>query len=155
MSVTSSQVTTLQTTAQQVTNISSLTDQDIDQLYERLKHHIDIVDDSSPGINTEDMERMVNESNNTILQVREEMRASVEELKAEVASICAQVKKQNAVVVGVQKMLETTSQDLKDSVNRQVADLSTQIQRLRSLVMALLPPSALQAETKSGGLAPT
>jgi hypothetical protein len=155
MSVTSSQVTTSQTTAQQVTNISSLTDQDIDQLYERLKHHIDIVDDSSPGINTEDMERMVNESNNTILQVREEMRASVEELKAEVASISAQVKKQNAVVVGVQKMVETTSQDLKDSVNRQVADLSTQIQGLRSLVMALLPPSALQAETKSGGLAPT
>jgi hydroxylamine reductase (hybrid-cluster protein) len=98
---------------------------------------------------------MVNESNNTILQVREEMRASVEELKAEVASISAQVKKQNAVVVGVQKMVETTSQDLKDSVNRQVADLSTQIQGLRSLVMALLPPSALQAETKSGGLAPT
>ncbi len=152
MSVTSSQVTTSQTTAQQVTNISSLTDQDIDQLYERLKHHIDIVDDSSPGINTEDMERMVNESNNTILQVREEMRASVEELKAEVASISAQVKKQNAVVVGVQKMVETTSKDLKESVNKQVADLSTQIQGLRSLVMALLPPSVRvqkRAETHS------
>lgn len=121
-SVDSSQDTTSQTTTQQVMNISSLTDQDLDQLYERLKHHINIVDDTSPGITTEEMERMVTESNNTILQVREEMRTSVADLKADVANIGAQVKKQNAVVVGVQKMLETTSQDLKDSVNKQVSN---------------------------------
>jgi len=151
MTGTPSLVTTTQNLTQQVTNVSSLTDNDIDQLYDRLKHHIGIADDSSPGITTEDMERMVNESNNNLQQVCEEMRTSVEDLKVEVASISAQVKKQNAVVVGVQKPLETTSKDLKDSVNKQVADLSSQVRDIRSLVMALLPPLALQAETQPGG----
>jgi uncharacterized phage infection (PIP) family protein YhgE len=99
------------------------------------------------------MEKMVQESNEAISQVREEMRASVAELAAEMTSISTAVKKQNAVVVGVQKTLEATSKDIKDSVNQQVAELSYQIESLRTLVMSLLPPSAQQAETKSGGQA--
>jgi hypothetical protein len=47
------------------------------------------------------MEKMVQESNEAISQVREEMRASVAEVAAEMTSISTAVKKQNAVVVGV------------------------------------------------------
>jgi hypothetical protein len=72
-------------------------------------------------------------------------------LTEEITKIGEQVKRQNVVVVGVQKSLEATSKDLKDSVNRQVSELSNQIQGLRNLVLSLLPPSALQAETQSGG----
>jgi Mg2+ and Co2+ transporter CorA len=131
--------------------ISSLTDHDLDQLYEQLKHHMDIVDDQSPGVTTEEMERMVNESNQNLLQVRDEMRASVADLKAEVTNISNSVKKQNAVVVMLQKTLEATSTDLKTSINQQVADLSAQIQGLRTLVISLMPPMALQAAEQSGG----
>ncbi len=98
------------------------------------------------------MERMVNESNQNILQIREEMRTSVEDLKAEVTCISNSVKKQNAIVVMLQKTLEATSIDLKASVNQQVADLSAQIQGLHNLVISLLPPMALQAAERSGGL---
>jgi methyl-accepting chemotaxis protein len=62
---------------------------------------VEIVDESSPGISTEDMEKMVQDSNEAISQVREEMRASVAELATEMTSISTAVKKQNAVVVGV------------------------------------------------------
>ena len=140
---------------QQPTMISSLTDHDLDQLYEQLKHHMDIVDDQSPGVTTEEMERMVNESNQNLLQVRDEMRASVADLKAEVTNISNSVKKQNAVVVMLQKTLEATSTDLKTSVNQQVADLSSQIQGLRTLVISLLPPTALQAAAQSGRQSPS
>jgi hypothetical protein len=140
---------------QQFTSISSLMDSDIDKLYECLKHYVDTGDDSSPGITSEEMEKIVNELNNNLLQVREEMRTSVAALTAQVDNINTAVKKQNVVVVGLQKTLEATSKDLKDSVNQQVADLSSQIQGLRNLVLSLLPPSALQAETQLVGQAGT
>jgi hypothetical protein len=147
--------TPTQTHTQQATTISSLTDQDLDQLYERLKHHVDIVDDQSPGVTAEEMERIVNESNQNIMQVREEMRTSVTDLKEEITNISNSVKKQNAVVVMLQKTLEATSTDLKTSVNQQVADLSSQIQGLRTLVISLLPPTALQAAAQSGRQSPS
>ena len=136
---------------QQFTSISSLTDQDLDQLYERLKRHVEVVDDDSPGISTEEMEKMVQESNNTILQAREETRKSVAELTAQVDNINTAVRKQNVVVVALQKTLAETSLDLKTSVNEKVGDLSSQIQELRSLVMSLLPPSAHKQVAMSGG----
>jgi hypothetical protein len=42
------------TPMQQFTSISSLTDNGLDQLYERLKHHVELVDDASPGISSEE-----------------------------------------------------------------------------------------------------
>jgi len=119
-------------------------------LYERLKHHVEL-DGDSPGITTDEMEKLVSESNQAIQDIREEMRNSVADLAKEMANISTSVKKQNAVVVGIQKSFEATSKDIKDSVNKQVADLSTQIENLRTLVTSLMPPSALQAETRSVG----
>jgi hypothetical protein len=137
-------VTTSQGSTQQSSNISSLTDHDLDQLYERMKQHVVITDSESQGISTEELEHMVAESNNQINQVKEEMRASVTELSN-------QVKKQNVVVLGVQRTLETTSAELKNIVNEKVSDLAGQISELRSLVQTLLPPSALQAVDQSEG----
>jgi protein subunit release factor A len=97
------------------------------------------------------MEKLVQESNNTILQVCEEMCKSVSELSAHVDIINNAVRKQNTIVVALQKTLAETSQDLKQSVNEKVGDLSSQIQELWSLVMSLLPPLTLQAAIKSGG----
>jgi methyl-accepting chemotaxis protein len=119
-----------------------LTDQDLDQLYERLKYHVEVVDDDSPGISTEEMEKMVQESNNTILQAREETRKSVAELTAQVDNINTAVRKQNVVVVALQKTLAETSLELKTSVNEKVGNLSSQIQELRSLVMSTGHPLA-------------
>ncbi len=115
------------TTPQPVTPLSSLTDQDLEVLYERLKHHVEL-DGDSPGITTDEMEKLVSESNQAIQDIREEMRNSVADLAKEMANISTSVKKQNAVVVGIQKSFEATSKDIKDSVNNQVADLSTQIE---------------------------
>jgi hypothetical protein len=153
--VTSTTTTTSQTTAQQVTTVSSLTDHDLDQLYERLKQHVMVEIDDSPGISTEDMERIVQDSNNIIQQVRSEMRTSVVNLTVEVTKIGDQVKRQNAVVVGVQKTLEVTTKDIKDSVNQQVAELTNQIHSLRTMFISLMPSPTLQAETQSGRLAAT
>jgi len=109
-----------------------------------MKQHVVITDSESQGISTEELEHMVAESNNQINQVKEEMRASVTELSN-------QVKKQNVVVLGVQRTLETTSAELKNIVNEKVSDLAGQISELQSLVQTLLPPSALQAVDQSEG----
>jgi archaellum component FlaC len=132
------------TSTQQSSNISSLTDHDLEQLYERMKQHVVITDSESQGISTDELEKMVAESNNQIDQVREELRASVSELST-------QVKKQNVVVLGVQRTLESTSSELKNIMNEKVSDLAGQISELRSLIQTLLPPPALQAVEQSEG----
>jgi len=53
------------------TSISSLMDSDLDQLYERLKHHVEVVDDSSPRISVEEMEKILQQSNKNISQVQQ------------------------------------------------------------------------------------
>ena len=134
----------LPASTQQSSNISSLTDHDLDQLYERMKQHVVITDSESQGISTDELEKMVAESNNQIDQVREELRASVSEPST-------QVKKQNIVVLGVQRTLESTSSELKNIMNEKVSDLAGQISELRSLIQTLLPPPALQAVEQSEG----
>lgn len=141
------QIVSVPPNTQQSSSISSLTDQDLDRLYDRLKHHV-ITDDAFPGISTEELERQVAESNLQINQVKEEMRASVAELSN-------QVKKQNVVVLGVQRTLEATSAELKTIVNDKVSDLAGQISELHSLVQTLLPPSALQAVERLRGQSAT
>jgi septation ring formation regulator EzrA len=116
-----------------------------------LKHHVNIEDGVTTGITTDDMERMVAVSNSQILQVREEMCTSVVELSAQIATVSESVKRQNVCVVAVQKMLESTSADIKNIVNEKVTDLTAQINNLRSLVQSLLPHSALQAGAWSKG----
>jgi hypothetical protein len=71
-----------------------------------MKQHVVITDSESQGISTDELQKMVAESNNQIDQVREELRASVSEPST-------QVKKQNIVVLGVQRTLESTSSELK------------------------------------------
>jgi len=145
--------TTTPSTTQQSTSLSSLTDQDLDILYERLKHHVPTEDTGSPGISSEDMERMVADSNSQIQQVREEMKKSVIDLKEQVEVVSASVKKQNGVILGLSKTLENTTIDLKNNVNEKIGTLTAQISKLRELVQSLLPPSALQAFTQLGGQA--
>jgi hypothetical protein len=127
-----------------------LTDQDLDILYERLKHHVPTEDAGSPSISSEDMERMVADSNSQIQQVREEMKKSVIDLKEQVEVVSASVKKQNGVILGLSKTLENTTIDLKNNVNEKIGTLTAQI---RELVQSLLPPSALQAFAQLGGQA--
>jgi peptidoglycan hydrolase CwlO-like protein len=109
-----------------------------------MKQHVVITDSESQGISTDELQKMVAESNNQIDQVREELRASVSELST-------QVKKQNVVVLGVQRTLESTSSELKNIMNEKVSDLAGQISELRSLIQTLLPPPALQAVEQSEG----
>jgi vacuolar-type H+-ATPase subunit I/STV1 len=130
-----------------------LTDQDLDILYERLKHHVPTEDAGSPSISSEDMERMVADSNSQIQQVREEMKKSVIDLKEQVEVVSASVKKQNGVILGLSKTLENTTIDLKNNVNEKIGTLTAQISELRELVQSLLPPSALQAFAQLGGQA--
>lgn len=115
------------------TSISSLMDSDLDQLYERLKHHVEVVDDSSPRISVEEMEKIVQQSNKNISQVQQEMRDSVAQLATSVDHNNIAMKKQNAVVVGLQKTMEATVTDLKASVNTQVMTISSEILALCSL----------------------
>jgi len=107
-----------------------------------MKQHVVITDSESQGISTDELEKMVAESNNQIDQVREELCASVSEISTQ---------KQNVVVLGVQRTLESTSSELKNIMNEKVSDLAGQISELRSLIQTLLPPPALQAVEQSEG----
>jgi leucyl-tRNA synthetase len=132
--------------------VSELTNDDLDKLYERLKHHVKVTDDE--GLSSDELEKMVQESNQNIKQVTEELRASVAEFSSQVNTISTQVSKQNTVVLGLQKTLEATTSDLKQSVDGNFNNLSRQIQALHNMVIAALPSIALQATEKLGGKMP-
>jgi len=141
----------IQTSTQRSTSVSSLTDSDFENLYERMKRHVVSVDSTSQGISAEEMENIVNKSNDNISQVWQEMRDSVTQLASKVETINISVAKQNTVVAGLQLTMESTVTDLKNSVNSQVNTLALQIKELRELVLATLPPSVLQTMTMPGG----
>jgi adenylosuccinate synthase len=64
---------------------------ELDQLYERLKHHVEIVDDTQ-GVSTVDMEKIVQESHQQVQQVRQEMKDSVAQLANSIDDLNAAVK---------------------------------------------------------------
>jgi hypothetical protein len=144
----------IQTSNKPSTSVSSLTDSDFENLYERMKRYVISVDSTSQGISAEEMENIVTKSNDNISQVRQEMRDSVTQLASKVETINISVAKQNTVVAGLQLTLESTVTDLKNSVNSQVNTLALQIKELRELVLATLPPSVLQDTTMPGGGGP-
>jgi len=133
----------------QTTLVSSLTNDDLDKLYGRLKHHSTAPEEG--GLSSDELEKMVQDSNSAIQQVHDEMKASVAELSSQVNTIGTQVSKQNAVVLGLQKTLEATTSDLKQNVDIKFHDLPKQIQDLRSMVIEALPSLALQAAAQPGG----
>jgi hypothetical protein len=75
----------------QPTKVSSLTSDELDQLYERLKHHVEIVDDTQ-GVSTADMEKIVQESHQLFQQVPQEMKDSVAKLANSIDDLNAVVK---------------------------------------------------------------
>jgi hypothetical protein len=113
--------------------ISSLADSDIDQLYEKLKHHIGI---NSKGGTVEEMEKLVQGSNNSVSQIRDEMRASVATLTSRVDKVHLDLQKQNGVIVGIQFEAQHT-----------VNDLATQFKDLQELVVSLMLPSTSSTRT--------
>jgi len=135
------------------TTISSLTDQDLDQLYERFKHRVENSDGTSPGITSEELEKLAQDSNTELQQVRDEMCTSVEDLAAHIDNINIAVKKQNTVIAGLQITLETTSKDIKASVNGKSDHLSKHINTIRDTLQSLLPHLTLQAADQSMGQA--
>lgn len=137
----------------QVTLVSSLTNDDLDKLYERLKHHLP--DTEADGLSSDELEKKLQASNYVIQQVRDVMKTSVTELSNQITTISHQVSKQNTVVLGLQKTLEITASDLKQNVDLKFHDLSQQLQDLHSMVITALPSLALQAAARPGGQAPT
>jgi hypothetical protein len=77
----------------QTTLVSSLTNDDLDKLYERLKHHSTAPEEG--GLSSDELEEMVQDSNSVIQQVHDEMKASVAELSSQVNTIGTQVSKEN------------------------------------------------------------
>lgn len=139
------------------TAVSSITTEELDLLYERLKHHVNPTSDPNavPGVSSDELDKVVQESNQNIQQIRDEMRQSVAVLTSNVEKLELAVRKQNGVVVGISRTLEATSQDIKESVDLKFNDLSTQIQELRKMILVALPSPALQAAARSEGQLPT
>jgi len=135
----------------QPTAVSSLTDSDLDQLYGWLKHHVEIINETSPGISSEDLEKIAQQSNDNISQVRQEFCESIQQLTSKVEAINVSVSKQNTVIAALQLQLEFTVTEMKQSVTDRFDNVSSQINKLRSLVLSSLPPLVLQAATQPGG----
>jgi hypothetical protein len=138
-------------TVAQSTSISSLTDQDLDHLYERFKSRVETPGRTSPGISSEELEQRVQASNEEIQQVKEEMRKSVDHLAAHIENINMAVKKQNTVIAGLQLSLESTSKEIKANVDHQIDKLSSQIAALQQSLNTLLPPLTQKTVARSMG----
>ncbi len=74
------------------------------------------------------MEAIVQESNQAVQEIRQEMHESVQVLSTHVEKFHLDINKQNGVIVGIQKEVQAT-----------VNDLSAQCRELKELVMNLLP----------------
>jgi hypothetical protein len=101
-----------QTNTNTCTSISSITEAELDSLYERLKHKISSESGDTPGVSTEDMERLVTQSHAEISQVRSEVQESVKSLTSQVDKLHMDINKQNCVIVGIQREVQATVNDL-------------------------------------------
>lgn len=126
-----------QATANSTGSISSLTSTELDQLYERLKHHIDKDTTTSQGISASEMEQHVKKSNQDIQIMRQYMNDSITQLSTRLDQMHSDINKQNAVIVGIQREFQTS-----------ITDMTTQFTDLKNLVTSFFQ-SSLPASTRT------
>ncbi len=95
-------------------------------------------------MSTEDKECLVTQSHAEISQVRSEMQESVKSLTSKVDKVYMDIHKQNCVIVGIQREVQAT-----------VNDLSTQFHELKQLVLSLLSPSVSTRQQALGEQQPS
>jgi hypothetical protein len=94
------------------TSISSLTNEDINQLYERMKHHVDSNIGQSTTLSTAELEKQVTQSNLEINAVKQQLQQTVQNITEQVAQLSAEINKQNVIVTD-----QVTT--LRDEINKQ------------------------------------
>jgi uncharacterized protein (DUF111 family) len=96
--------------------------------------------EKSTGIPTEELERKIEQSNSEVLQLRQEMQQTADNIATRVDIIQQDIKKQNACIFLIQKEFQTS-----------MSAMSNQFTELRNLVQSILPsPSASTRMTMHG-----
>jgi hypothetical protein len=138
-----SQPITTDTSATGTASMSSITTNDLDQLYERLKHHIGD-DATSQGSSVADLEKQVTQSSQDIQLLRQDMHQTVAQLSTRLDQMHSDMCKQNSVIVGIQRDFQMT-----------ITDMTSQFKELKNLVASLIqhsPPASTRDIMHSGEL---
>ncbi len=119
------------------TSISSLTNEDINQLYERMKHHVESKVGQATTLSTAELQQQVSQSNLEINAVKQQLQQTVQDISGQVDQLTTEISKQNSIVTS---QMDT----LKGEINRQniiilgmqkefqqhMADFSAQLQEI-------------------------
>ncbi len=124
-----SQLITNDTSATGTASMSSITTRDLDQLYERLKHHIG--DDATlQGFIVADLEKQITQSSQDIQLLCQDMHQTVAQLSACLDQMHSDMCKQNSVIVGIQRDFQMT-----------ITDMTSQFKELKNVMASLIQPS--------------
>jgi hypothetical protein len=96
------------------TSISSLTSNDIDCLYERMKHHICTDYGDKPSVNIEELENQVKLSSQEVKVVRQQLEETFQALSSRVDDIAMSINRQNVIILSMQKEFQMTMSEFSE-----------------------------------------
>lgn len=121
------------------TSISSLTNEDINQLYDRMKHHLDPSLGQSITLTAEELEQKISQSNLEIQEVKQQLQQTVQDLTGQVSNLAVEINRQNVLVTGQVDHLkgEISKQNviilgIQKEFQQHMADISAQLREIYS-----------------------
>lgn len=92
-------------------SMSSLTSDDINELYEKMKHHITASHGENPSVRIEELEHQFQISTKEIHDLREHLDQQVSSIATRVDNLAADINKQNAIILAMQREFTTAMKD--------------------------------------------
>jgi hypothetical protein len=125
--------------------ISTLTDKDMDALFERMKPYLES-DNSISGVTIEEPDKRMAQSRNEVLSIREGLNSSISDLSTRLETILTRMERQNSIIRGMEGHFRDT-----------FADFSNKIKELYEIIKLTNPSNPSAASTSKqvhwGGVA--
>ncbi len=92
-------------------SMSSLTSDDINELYEKMKHHITASHGENPSVCIDELEQQFQISTKEIHDLRKHLDQQVGSIATRVDNLAADIKMQNAIILAMQREFTTSMKD--------------------------------------------
>jgi hypothetical protein len=100
------------------TTASSLTSLTIDELYDKMKHHIQKEYGDNPGVKIDVLEEQIKSSSHDIKLLKEQIDSTTASLNTRMDTLATTIDKQNAIILAMQRDFQATMQDITKQLTR-------------------------------------
>ncbi len=117
--------------------VSSLTTQDLDALFERMKPYIRS-EASSSNITIEELEDKMKHSHAEVLSIHEGLNTSIQDLSLRLETISSRMERQNSIILGMENNFKDT-----------LSDFSTKLKELHDYIKKTSTPTSMAPTSKN------